>query len=42
MTSWGELIVAVWVGVLIGVGVMALLHMAGDRGAVRERDDEAG
>lgn len=39
--GWGELIVAVWLGVLLGVGVIALMQMAGDRGAVRERDEDA-
>jgi purine-cytosine permease-like protein len=35
-----ELIVAGWVGVLLGVAIMALLQMAGDRSGVRERADD--
>jgi hypothetical protein len=36
----GLLIVAGWVGALLGVAAMALAQMAGDRSGVRERAED--
>lgn len=38
--GWGEIIVAAWLGGLLGMGVMSLLQMAGDHSGVRERDED--